>query len=354
MNSEFPKISLVTVSFNQGQFLEETIKSVVEQNYPNLQYIIIDGGSTDNSVEIIKKYEQYIEYWVSEKDSGQSEAINKGIAKCDGEIFNWLCSDDYLEPGALLKVANAFKENDIHILYGNVSLFGGKYSIPQIAIGTQLQDNLSKTIVRSFITQPVTFWNFKYFLDSGLNNALHWYMDYEMWIKYLIKNGQDKVFHLNELIAHYRFHDNSKSQLESDYTQTNKSSKYKIEMNSIYYSMAKAIDNKTALNIIPSLSDDFFEYEFNFNLLPYKEIIEKALNYYVYDNAERYYWVNDYKFSKILFNNVNYNLLDEKERFNYNVYLKQIKKEPYFKYFRKLPFIKILSKIKGKSNDIKK
>lgn len=94
------KISIVTPSFNQGEYLEETIDSVLSQKYPNLEYIIMDGGSKDNSVDIIKKYEKYLTYWESKPDRGQSHAINKGLKKCNGEIFNWLCSDDYLEPGA--------------------------------------------------------------------------------------------------------------------------------------------------------------------------------------------------------------------------------------------------------------
>lgn len=98
---EYPKITLVTPSFNQGEFIEETIRSVLLQNYPNLEYIIIDGGSTDDTVAIIKKYEKYISYWISEKDKGQSEAINKGLKIATGEIFNWLNSDDYYAPGTL-------------------------------------------------------------------------------------------------------------------------------------------------------------------------------------------------------------------------------------------------------------
>jgi glycosyltransferase involved in cell wall biosynthesis len=90
----YPKITIVTPSFNQGEFLEETIQSVLNQGYPNLEYIIIDGGSTDKSVDIISKYSKELSYWVSEKDNGQSEAINKGFRKATGEIVTWLNSDD--------------------------------------------------------------------------------------------------------------------------------------------------------------------------------------------------------------------------------------------------------------------
>lgn len=100
--SEWPKISIVTPNYNYGQFIEETIRSVLLQGYPNLEYIVIDGNSTDNSVEIIKKYEPWLSYWVSEKDKGQANAINRGINLATGEWFNWLNSDDILLRNAFL------------------------------------------------------------------------------------------------------------------------------------------------------------------------------------------------------------------------------------------------------------
>src|SRR5471032_696184 len=106
----FPSISIVTPSYNQGQYLDETIRSVLDQKYPNLQYIIIDGGSTDNSVEVIKKYEKHLSYWVSEKDKGQTDALNKGVAKCTGEIFGYINSDDLLLPKSLERVATTWNE----------------------------------------------------------------------------------------------------------------------------------------------------------------------------------------------------------------------------------------------------
>ena len=105
-----PKISIVTPSFNQGQFLEATIQSILTQNYPNLEYIIIDGGSTDGSIEIIKKYEKYLHYWCSEEDDGHYDGINKGLSHATGEIMAWLNSDDLYCPWALITVASVFSQ----------------------------------------------------------------------------------------------------------------------------------------------------------------------------------------------------------------------------------------------------
>jgi glycosyltransferase involved in cell wall biosynthesis len=116
-SNDLPKISLVTASYNQGQFIETTIQSVLSQDYPHLEYIVLDGNSNDNSVEIIKKYQDKLTYWHSKADDGASAAIQQGKQMCTGELFNWLNSDDYLLPGTLLSlgtIANKFPEFDIY------------------------------------------------------------------------------------------------------------------------------------------------------------------------------------------------------------------------------------------------
>jgi glycosyltransferase involved in cell wall biosynthesis len=116
----YPRITVVTPSFNQARFLEETIRSVTNQKYPNLEYAVIDGGSTDGSVEIIKKYEQYLSFWISEKDLGPADAINKGFQKSNGSILAYLNADDTYQPRALAAVAEAFQsDTNADIVYGN-------------------------------------------------------------------------------------------------------------------------------------------------------------------------------------------------------------------------------------------
>jgi glycosyltransferase involved in cell wall biosynthesis len=115
---KFPKISIVTPSFNQGQYLEDIILSVLGQGYPNLEYLILDTESTDNSVSIIKKYLNQLNYWVSEKDNGQSDAINKGFEKATGEILMWLNSDDILMPNVLYFIEERYLEKGYGIYFG--------------------------------------------------------------------------------------------------------------------------------------------------------------------------------------------------------------------------------------------
>src|SRR4051812_48252088 len=118
-----PKISIVTPTLNQGNFIEETILSVIGQNYPNLEYIILDGGSTDNTIEIIKKYEKHLAYWSSEPDKGQSDAINKGFKIATGDILGWINSDDYYMPGIFNHIGNKMNIQESELHFGNCFLF---------------------------------------------------------------------------------------------------------------------------------------------------------------------------------------------------------------------------------------
>ena len=210
--SHYPKISIVTPSFNQGQYIEQTILSVINQKYPNLEYIIIDGGSSDNTVDIIKKYEPYITYWVSEKDNGQSDALNKGLGKCTGEIFNWINSDDYLEENALFEIANAFNDKNTDIACGYSRIFTDKDNKTVQAHRSELFPTVEQTMVEQRINQPAMFYR-KEIIDSlgGINTNLHYTMDLELWWRYLASFGLPRIKLSDKVLAHFRIHDHSKT-----------------------------------------------------------------------------------------------------------------------------------------------
>lgn len=179
-----PKISIVTPSYNQGQFLEETIQSVLNQDYPNLEYIIIDGGSTDNSVDIIKKYEDRLAYWVSEPDKGQSHAINKGISRATGEIINWINSDDLLCDGALLKVGGFFCSHpDIDVCYGDFIPINGNGKA--ITYGRCLHFSKWMLLSGMSLPQQTTFFRRDLIRKYGaIDETLHLSMDYELYLRF--------------------------------------------------------------------------------------------------------------------------------------------------------------------------
>jgi len=220
-DSELPRISIVTPSYNQGQFIEETIRSVLLQGYPNLEYIIIDGGSTDNSVEIIKKYDKWITYWVSEPDRGQAHGINKGLERATGEILAYLNSDDYYLPGALWKVAehwSQFPQTDL--LHGRcryVDEQGDKIG-EQFGNITRFDEIIDLWDVwwkqRQFV-QPEVFWTKRIKDKVGLfREELFYAMDYDYWCRIL--NAGGIVGTINEELSCFRFASHQKSNHRED------------------------------------------------------------------------------------------------------------------------------------------
>jgi len=210
----YPKISIVTPSYNQAQFLERTILSVLNQNYPNLEYIIIDGGSTDGSVEIIKKYEKYLSFWVSEKDKGQADAINKGFKKSSGEILAWLNSDDTYLPGTFFKIAKLFERNNsIDMIYGNTYIVDNndKLIFEHRAILFHLNTHI---IIGGILKQPNTFWKRDIYKAVGeINSRYIFCLDYELFIR-IAKKG--KIKQTKDFLACFRVHEHSKSNLIQD------------------------------------------------------------------------------------------------------------------------------------------
>jgi glycosyltransferase involved in cell wall biosynthesis len=211
--SPWPSISIVTPSYNQGQFIEETIRSVLLQGYPNLEYIVIDGNSSDESIQIIKKYASWLKYWTSEPDRGQSSAINKGLKHCSGDIFNWINSDDLLTPGALHTVAIAWHNTPHVIIAGCVINFheeGSENLISPNALSLENFVNIRKArkcIMRWH--QPGTFLpGTEVRRIGGLQENLRFGMDHFLMIGLFQRCN---VVYVPDILARFRLHNSSKT-----------------------------------------------------------------------------------------------------------------------------------------------
>ena len=184
--SPWPRVSIVTPSYNQGQFLEETIRSVLLQGYPDLEYIIIDGGSVDNSVDIIKKYEPWISGWVSESDCGQSHSINKGLKRSTGVFWAWLNSDDIYMPGTIFRGVKALQENSKDaVVYGD-GLWINEDSMPlSVCRSGPLNARSLLTGASGHGIPQATAFMRRETVESvgGVNEKLHMAMDFDLWIK---------------------------------------------------------------------------------------------------------------------------------------------------------------------------
>jgi glycosyltransferase involved in cell wall biosynthesis len=209
-----PSISIITPSFNQATFIERTIESVLGQNYPDLEYLVIDGGSTDGTVEILEKYSDRI-HWVSESDDGQSDAINKGLRIAQGEVVAFLNSDDTYEDGSLLRVGKFFAENpDLMWAYGkcriiNLDDFEIRKPITWYKNLLLRRYSYRKLLGENFISQPATFWRRSVHKEVGyFDEDEHFVMDYEFWLR-LGRRYHAGV--INAYLANFRMYENSKS-----------------------------------------------------------------------------------------------------------------------------------------------
>ena len=189
----WPRISIVTPSYNQGRFIEETIRSVLLQGYPDLEYIIIDGGSSDNSVEIVKKYSPWLAYWVSAPDRGQSHAINKGFERATGEVLAWLNSDDLYVAGALRAVGATFAGDPARLWVAGVGRYVDEGDRELYTLRPQTPSCMAEYLAGlGGMAQPSAFWRRALWEKAGgrLRERMHYCMDEDLWIRFALAGAR--------------------------------------------------------------------------------------------------------------------------------------------------------------------
>jgi len=207
--TSYPLVSIVTPSYNQARYLERTIESVLGQSYPNIEYFVVDGGSQDNSVDIIRKYQDRITWWVSEPDQGQTDAINKGFARSKGDYLAYLNSDDTYEHNAVTEVVDFFKSHpDVGMVYGDANFIDsegeiiGKFNAKQTSYKRLRRGGV-------YIPQQAAFWRGELWLQVGpLDPRFYFAMDYDLWVR-LARVTQ--IRYTPKLWANFRLHDDAKT-----------------------------------------------------------------------------------------------------------------------------------------------
>jgi glycosyltransferase involved in cell wall biosynthesis len=208
-DGRWPRLSIVTPSFNQAAYLERTILSVLNQNYPNLQYIIVDGGSTDGSVEVIRKYEKYLAYWVSERDQGQGDAIDKGMRAADGEIVAWQNSDDVYVPDAFRTVGKIFEGRpDADLVFGNMYLIDERDGVRRDVRHVPV-NHFALRYLTCCLSNQAAFWR-RALMErcGGLDRGLRYCMDFELWLR---MGRSAKYVFVREYLGAQRIHSESKT-----------------------------------------------------------------------------------------------------------------------------------------------
>ena len=209
MAATLPSISIVVPNYNGGATIDATLRSLIDQDYPRLEILVVDGGSRDNSVDVIRRYQRYIAWWTSEKDSGQSNAINKGFARATGDIVNWLCSDDVLLPGALHTVARTFAGNHAaDVVVGSSHVTYPDSRLNRVAIVSPLSVELLPCANQ--IPQPSCFYRRSLLKRSPpLDEALHYAMDLELWSHFVALGA--RWHFIPDVLSEMRFSESNKT-----------------------------------------------------------------------------------------------------------------------------------------------
>ena len=234
-----PKVSIITPSFNQVNFIENTIKSVLKQDYQNIEYIIIDGGSNDGTIDIIKKYEKDVAYWISESDNGQSAAINKGLKVATGDIIGWINSDDVYYENAISSAIQILNEHpEIDIVFGNFDYIDVKGKIIHQSKEIKLNLLVYLFTQQCYHCNVAGLFRKKCFDAYGfIREDLTYSMDYELYIRFA--SNKCKFYQSNKILGAYRLHSQSKTstavnRFVAEAKMVSQSYKEKFEFNPIY------------------------------------------------------------------------------------------------------------------------
>lgn len=259
--SDWPLITIVTPSYNQGEFIEQTIRSVLLQGYPNLEYIIIDGGSTDNTVDILKKYQDYINYWVSEPDQGQSHALNKGFCKATGDLIGWQNSDDYYAPAVFKHVAEASKKYSSSVFYGRVDVIYEDGNI--IRTFGMPEFDLNQTIPIFNMGNQAMFFRAKIFEDGFyINEKFEHFMDFELFWRLIINEYSFQFVEKSH--GYLRIHQNTKGNNQMDIAAKELFETYKIPYLQDKKNVIPVEFKQKSLNAMKSLClDNFSKYRYS-------------------------------------------------------------------------------------------
>ena len=214
MPDDSPLVSIVTPSYNQGHFIEDTLLSVMNQDYARVEHIVVDGGSTDNTVDVLQEYERYYNLqWVSEPDEGQSDAVNKGFRTAEGEIVGWLNSDDVcFDKSVVSYVVSAFQQLEhVDVLYGDFAVIDEHGSIMQVV--TVPNWSYQRLLRTNYIGQPATFFRKRVVVENPLDKDLHWSMDWEYWLRLAQRYAFARA---DRVLAGFRVHKAAKSSSHRD------------------------------------------------------------------------------------------------------------------------------------------
>lgn len=288
MSTALPSISIVIPSFNQGDYIGETLESLVTQQYPNLELFVMDGGSTDASVAVIRKYAKWLTHWESELDRGQSHAINKGFARATGTLFNWLNSDDLLEPGALNHIGELYTQHPQHRLFLGRTRFFSEAGTTRYS-GPVLFPDVNITLGYGQLNQPAMYYRRDCWTATNFcREDLHLCMDLDLWLRYLIEHGQDKICSTTQTLCAFRLHDASKTMSATQ--------QFRKEKDQLYQALFAAVES------YPNEQ---------------QQRIQKAANYYHLWRADEFMLLGDTVEAKKSLNNVNFMQLafSEKKRY---------------------------------------